>query len=184
MTNIYQLDVRLPVNRALAGVADLRSPAGDLLIAALPVLGKADNARAVAKANPQRDPLRVGGDTPTGAYAPARLIRQAGYTNTYGRYKLSLIGVRGDALTAMQNKRSHLLLHGGHKTKSGKLMPTFGCLRMTDSELAALAAVVKECLIQVLVTEVQPSFVDERASSSALLAALKKVITDFERKNA
>jgi hypothetical protein len=185
MTETYTLNVWLPSNRALPGLADLLSPKGVILINDMPVLGKADNARAAAKGNSDRDPTRVGGDTPLGQYAPARLQRQSAYTNTYGRYKLPLTGVSGDALEAVANGRKFLLVHGGHLTKSGKLMPTYGCLRMRDEDLQAMAAIVKNAPLRTIVSDVSDS--PSRAGPAPVkvfIGQLKKLIADFERKAA
>lgn len=184
-TPTYTLNVWLPGNRVLPGLADLLSPKGVTLINDMPVLGKADNARAAAKGNAERDPVRVGGDTPLGQYAPARLEKQGSYTKAYGLYKLPLTGVSGDALEAMANGRKFLLVHGGHLTKAGKLMPTYGCLRMHDDDLAAMAAIVKNSPVRTIISNVSDS--PARAGPDpvkAFVGQLKKLISDFERKAA
>ena len=102
-------------------------------------LGKSDNAAAAAHGNPARNPLLPFGDIPTGTYAgvwsvpliPAR---------SYGPNPVLVLNpVSGDALTAKNNGRFGLLIHGGDLNAAGKFRPTHGCVRVGNDDMAWLA---------------------------------------------
>lgn len=97
--------------------------------------GKADNAGAIRRGNPSRDPLKLFGDTPTGVYrcyvtGPLKPPR------TYGIHKVIYLGpVSGNAKKAEKNGRSGLLIHGGDLGSGGRLRPTFGCIRVSNEDM-------------------------------------------------
>ena len=123
----------LPADRTRPGW--LRLLEGTLLAFTARCLGKADNGRALARGNPTRDPVLPYGDTPSGIYSPAKAIAFDPPHPRMGRHAIPLIGVSGPALTAM-TLRDQLYIHGGRG--DDRLIPTFGCLRLLDRDMAAL----------------------------------------------
>lgn len=101
---------------------------------------KADNAAAAKSGNPTRDPTRRNGDTPLGTYRAVVGKAYAWSPRTYGPYRVvRLEPTGGDALTAKQNGRSGLLIHGGDLASDGRsLRPTHGCVRVSNYHQAAL----------------------------------------------
>lgn len=109
--------------------------------------GKSDQTSADAAGNPLRNPLHKMGDLPTGTYRatkcephPATPVNLRSYgAGPYWR----LFAVKGDALTATNNGRMGIEMHGGPTgapMPANALRPTHGCLRVDDSTIAALAA--------------------------------------------
>ena len=116
----------------------------------LPCLGKADNTRAAAHGNSRRDPVHPWGDTPTGLYAPARVVWFAART-PLGEAWLPLEGVHGDALTARHNGRTGLGIHAGRG--SGRLVPTYGCVRLRARDFYTMLCVVGDRRVDVEIIE-------------------------------
>ena len=102
----------------------------------------ADSARAKAAGNPNEDSKEPFGDHPFGAYlvAAVRWSTTAKEKQAYGPVRLALDPVAGDALVAKQNGRNGLAIHGGPLAKDGSLRTTFGCLRVDDETVEALAS--------------------------------------------
>ena len=108
----------------------------------------ADSKRAVAAGNPTEDSKESFGDHPFGIY----LVTDVRWSTTekekqaYGPVRLALDPIAGDALVAKQNGRNGLAIHGGPLTTDGALRATFGCLRVDDETVEALAAAATERL--------------------------------------
>lgn len=158
-----RLRVFLPPNRVQPGWAHLIGSTG-AVIESWPILGKADNAKAAAKGNPTRDPLRPFGDTPTGDYAPVKVVEftdaELAKGTSVGRRWFHLRGTGGDAAIACgpvvgafnAGARTGLGLHAGRPGE--RLVPTYGCLRMLENDLEDLCAAVGDDALQVSVEEV------------------------------
>ena len=118
---------------------------GAALLGPVPCLGRADNEAAALHGNPDRDPKRSFGDTPTGEYRVAKTVPHSGETDihSYGAHPSLLLDPQtGDALLAKQAKREGLMIHGGAPSTAGGLRPTHGCIRLSeDNQLALLNAV-------------------------------------------
>ena len=109
-------------------------------------LGKSDQGAADQHGNPTRDPLKTMGDLPTGTY---RATRSAPHQPTEANLRSygpgpywKLFAISGDALTAAQNGRSGIEMHGGPTgapMPANALRPTHGCLRVDDSTITAIA---------------------------------------------
>lgn len=152
------IDVQLPADRTKYGRLQLLDSTGAVVAGPFDAYGKADNLAAAARGNPTRDPTQSYGDTPTGNYR--------GYVNdlprtpkndaTYGpQGVITLDPVSGQALTAKQNGRFGLLIHGGAPSAAGKLRPTFGCIRVANASMTALlAAIPAGQTVDVTVTQV------------------------------
>lgn len=122
-----------------------RSKYGGLTVSAVATfrcLGKADNAAAKRQGNPQRDPLKQYGDTPTGVYIGTLGVTYKG--RTYGEFPVIMLSpVSGDALRAQdKGGRSGLWIHGGDP-RNGELRPTHGCVRVDDSTQKILVELLK-----------------------------------------
>lgn len=125
-----KLTIVLPQNRAYSGYFVALSVEGKLLTHGR-ALGKADNGKAAEKGNPKRDPRKEYGDTPTGEYWHAKAVLYAGVSEDYGKGHIELEGKSGDALAAMEGGRTGLLIHAGREVKNGRLVPTYGCIRVS-----------------------------------------------------
>lgn len=131
-----RITIRLPRDRSKPGELDLIDDAGLLLLRGLPCLGKADNERAAKAGNPRRLPTKPYGDTPTGTYATATVATYAPPHPRMGAFAIPLEGIDGEALIA-RAERTGLAIHGGRGNV--RLVPTFGCVRLFDDDMLALA---------------------------------------------
>ncbi len=125
--------VILPPNRAYSGYFVATDDAGKLLVSGR-CLGKADNGRARQKGNPDRDPRKPYGDTPTGEFSPVRATMYAIEDKKYGKGHITLDGIVGDALAAVEGGRTGILIHAGRDYTDGRLVPTYGCLRVSPKD--------------------------------------------------
>ncbi len=145
--NPWLLTAHLRRDRATPGEFRLTDPAGSPVLVGT-CLGKADNEKAAKVGNAARDPLKPYGDTPVGDYAPARVTTFKPPHPRLGLYGIELIGEAGQALGAMA-ERSGLWVHGGRG--DGRLVPTYGCLRLLDRDMAAVARRVGDDLVRVTI---------------------------------
>lgn len=137
------LQINLYKDRTKLGQADLFDR--DILSAGpFACLGLADRAAAASHSNPDRNPLRPFGDTPTGLYIGA-VVPQSPDFRTYGAYgRIMLTPHSGQCCVAEAepNLRMGLMIHGGALNpaygKWGGLRPTHGCIRMADVSLHAI----------------------------------------------
>ena len=145
--------VQLKRNRDVLGALSLVTDGGRVLLKDIPCLGQADAKSAAAKGNPERDPLKVYGATPTGkynCYLSEPRSADAQYIRTYGPHGvIALDPFDGAALTAKRNGRFGLLIHGGDpsgipwiKRVWKGLRPTFGCVRVANDDMAKLLAAI------------------------------------------
>lgn len=137
------IKIDFTADRWQTGTLSLVDKNGATLAGPFRTLGKADNANAAAKGNPTRNPLRRWGDTPTGTYRVVRLQSSGPGTNypayNYGPDAVIVLDpLSGDALTAKQNGRTGLLIHGGAPGENGRLRATHGCIRLSNADMAAL----------------------------------------------
>ena len=117
-----------------------------VLLGPVPCLGKADNKDAALHKNPKRDPAKSFGDTPTGDYSIGELVAHPkGETtlHTYGASRSILLDPQsGDALTAKNNGREGLMIHGGASSSTGGLRPTHGCIRVSEDTQKGLIGLI------------------------------------------
>src|SRR6185437_6749517 len=138
-----KLVIVVPVARRREGRAVLLGDDGRTILAPFPVLAIADARAAARHGNPGRDRRRPYGDTPSGSYvvagalppAAGRRARRAGGAMP-GALVLAPSG--GEALEALRAGRTRYLVHGGPRDAGGRLRPTFGGVRVSDADLAAL----------------------------------------------
>lgn len=140
--------VTLPKNRWNTGLIRVEEPGGKELFASL-CRGKADGQNAAKHGNPDRDPTLPWGDTPTGDYLQTRLIEFAEPTQL-GDAWVPIEGVSGAAAAAKQNGRTGLGIHAG---RGAKLMATYGCVRLRQSDFDRFADVVGDNRLAVRVQE-------------------------------
>lgn len=131
-----QIIITLPNNRIQPG--RLMALNGGVVEFTAECLGKADNGAAAQAGNPDRDPTKPFGDTPLGDYQPAGIVHLPPPAGHMGLLIIPLIGISLEALEAMQNGRKGLAIHGGRG--DDKLIPTDGCVRLLDKDMAELSA--------------------------------------------
>lgn len=137
--------VELPANRNQAGTLRLEDRNGVVIAGPFPVLGRAANNLPERPENPTRDPLQPFGDTPAGEWAVDGWQPTGEGTGrslySYGPHgAITMRGAAGDALTAQNNGRTGIWIHGGAPGAQGgeSLRPTAGCLRLSNNNMQAL----------------------------------------------
>lgn len=134
------IEVKLANDRRQAGTLVVRKVGGQVLLADIPVLGRADQGTAERMQNASADPLKPFGNTPLGGYGVTQII-STGPGTPYDAVRygpngaIRLEPVSGDALVAKLNGRTGLLIHAGREKANGKLTPTNGCLRVSNSNM-------------------------------------------------
>lgn len=140
--------ITLPTNRWNTGIIRVETPKGEELFASL-CRGKADGQNAAKHGNPSRDPMQQWGDTPTGTYDKTRLVEFAERTQL-GDAWVPIKGKSGDARTARVNGRTGLGIHAG---RGEKLMATYGCVRLRQSDFDRFADAVGDRDLDIEVQE-------------------------------
>lgn len=139
--------IELPKDRMRIGVLRFFDDSMGMC-GAWPCLGKSSNAEAAANDNPQRLSTLRNGDTPTGTYQLLAVRSEGtapGAIHSYGPNPvIALNPTSGDALTAKINGREGFLIHGGDLSITGALRPTFGCVRVSNPDMAALNGLMVE----------------------------------------
>lgn len=112
--------------------------------------GKADNQKAMEHGNANRDPKKPFGDHPYGRSKvfEVRAV-PASEAHTYGPFKLCLMPLDGDAKIREDAEPgwSGLEAHGGEPQADGvSLRATYGCLRLANNVVKAIAADVQAAL--------------------------------------
>lgn len=130
----------LPTNRWLAGTLMVEDDSGSVVLGPFPCRGKADGYIAGVHSNPDRDPTRPFGDHPAGLYLISVVQRDKPPAHSYGPFFLLMDPMSGDALTAKENGRTGLAIHGGDLNADGSLRATEGCLRTTNEAISQIGA--------------------------------------------
>lgn len=151
-----RIHVFLPADRTKPGYLHLFDDDGSAQDLDLECLGKADNGRAAAEGNPSRDPTKPYGDTPSGRYERTRIVDFDAPHARMGRAWIPLTGETGDALEAMQRGRTGLGIHAGRG--DGRLVPTYGCLRMLDHDFEVLAGALGDEEFRVTIEDLNGEF--------------------------
>jgi len=136
-------------DRDQTGTLVLEDSAGQKLAGPFLAYGRSDSGVAAIHNNPTRDPTLKYGDTPTGTFSVPRAIA-TGDGTTYASHSygpngaLVLQPTAGDALVASQNGRIGLLIHSGDPGSNNKLRATHGCVRLSNSDMAALMQAISK----------------------------------------
>lgn len=147
------LQITLPSNRVHAGFFTLVDEEGVLIMAGR-ALGKASNKQAAKAGNKSRDSTLPYGDTPTGEYEPASIVKIDPPHPRLGDMWIPLIGRTGDALTASTTGgRTGLGIHAGQVHTDGYLMPTLGCVRQSHRDLNQLWQLIADERINITIYE-------------------------------
>lgn len=137
------IEVTLPRNRLELG--KLRLLDGQIISHEGPALGLADGGMATQAGNPQRDPMKRNGDTPTGEYSGIWLANNLGgpdgakLKRTYGDYPILLLTPTGGQALLTRGVRTGLAIHSGALNPSPayskwqQMRPTNGCVRILDA---------------------------------------------------
>ncbi len=146
-----RLVVVVPAGRGAAGRAVLLSDAGKARLGPFPIVATASRAAAIRNGNPERDWRKPFGSLPTGTYVVAGAIPPERPTRADPRDRragslgaLVLAPVGGNALEALRAGRTRFLLQGGAADARGRKRPTFGGLRHSDADLAALLRAIND----------------------------------------
>lgn len=142
------LHVAVARNRYFLGTATLFVARSDERVVAHAIgecLARADRGMASRHGNPNADPLRPYGHLPTGTYAVTLSTARRQPVRSYGPHPVLVLDpVAGDALTAKENGRWGLLVHGGALSTARTLRPTYGCLRFSNRAQALLVSLFDE----------------------------------------
>ncbi len=148
------IDIALPRDRRRPGSLRLLDSGGTALCAA-PCLAKADGDRARAAGNPSRDPRLPWGDAPCGHYPETRIVWFAEPTPIgEAAIPLPLVQATGEAAAARTNGRHGLYIHAGRG--SGRLVPTFGCVRLRFRDFVDLLHRIGAHAVDVTIREPSP----------------------------
>ena len=127
----YHIIVNLNSNRRIQGTLKMYNSNGALIFDPVPCLGRSEYNTPATQIN---------GNTPTGVYNASVIAAKPTTSDnlySYGPNKIvAMDPTSGEALIAEQNGRTGLWIHGGQSTNG--LRPTHGCVRLTDSNQAAL----------------------------------------------
>jgi hypothetical protein len=141
-----QIGIVLPQNRLDPGQLSVSDDAGSSIFGPVPCLGRADSTDATLHRNPTRNPALPFGDTPTGTYSVVQLVDHGSSetdVHTYGTHPSVLLNpLSGQALTAKQQGRTGLMIHGGSPSFTGGLRPTHGCVRLSEDDQGSLIALI------------------------------------------
>lgn len=131
--------IKLPKNRIEPGALELFDESNGLM-ARMAARGKADHYRAIQASNPDRLPILPYGDTPAGDYAETHIVIFDEVNERLGRGWIPMLPVSGEALRAQENGRTGLGIHGGRGNT--RLIATYGCVRIFDTDFDYLAEVI------------------------------------------
>jgi hypothetical protein len=141
--------IELLSDRTKPGALTLFGPDGKILHSCI-CLGRSagwfDKVRGIVN----RDPLVYRGNTPTGEYALTSVAVLPKPMTGIGTLWATLDPVGGQAQVAENLGRRGLGIHGG---RGETLKPTHGCIRLRDSDMAALAKAAGKLRFTVTITE-------------------------------
>jgi hypothetical protein len=135
--------IDLPEDRNRAGVLRLVNDRGADAAGHFPCHGKADSKTAMARGNPDRDRIKLYGDTPYGSFDIIDIVK-TGENSIYNAKNYGAHGAirlrprEGEAALAAQTGRTGLLIHAGDPAPQGGLRPTNGCIRLSNDDMKAL----------------------------------------------
>jgi hypothetical protein len=145
--------ITLKADRKSVGKLFLYKKNGDLMFSA-PSLGRADENIASNHGNPLALSTKLYGHTPTGVYQSDNSVIPSGPNTPYNEDSYGAKGIiwldpqSGVALTAKNNGRTGLAIHGGKPGSQGKLRPTNGCVRLSNPDMEQFINDVKFLFMQ------------------------------------
>jgi hypothetical protein len=137
------LNIWLPHNRNHAGW--IRVEVDGVPQREFHILGRGSTTvKGKPTGNRNLSPFRFAGNTPTGTYISPGIedtrTRDRSSYGPWGAVRLKAVG--GDALLAERLGRSGLLIHGGSEGRFDGYRPTLGCLRLHNSDMQTLVALI------------------------------------------
>jgi hypothetical protein len=146
---LITLKIALPANRDYLGALWVLDGAGKELAGPYRIAARASDDIAAEHGNPTRASTLPFGDPPLGSY---RLCGMAG-TGEGTRYRRDLFGpldviilngTGGHAALADANGRFEIVIHGGPLAANGGLRASTGHFRISDPDLAAVSALIRQ----------------------------------------
>lgn len=132
------IEIRIPHDRRHYGILSVWVK--DRVVFQCDCYTKADQAKADAHNNPERDPVLPWGDFPAGRYTVVIDSDEDRDRVVFGENeRLRLIGYRGDAALAVSNGRTGIMVHGGRTSSTA----TYGCVRVADDNMRRLIGYVR-----------------------------------------
>lgn len=145
-----RLIIKLPKDRRELGELRLFAPGGG--VSGKPIFSCLCLGRSAGHAsNPSRDPLKYRGHTPTGLYATTFVTALARPIAGIGSLWIGLDPIAGQAQLAENAGRTGLGIHGGRGDDAYKM--THGCIRLRDTDMAALAKAAGKLRFDVTIDE-------------------------------
>jgi hypothetical protein len=145
------ITILLPLDRTQPGTLSVLNSDGSAAFGPVACLGKADNGMAAQHGNVGRDSTKPYGDTPLGTYAAVPMWRPSVGPTDMGNLIIPLHPLTGDAWLAEQNGRTGLAIHGGRG--SDRLIPTDGCVRLLDKDIASLSDFMGNSALPIVIKE-------------------------------
>ncbi|WP_372011522.1 L,D-transpeptidase family protein [Paenibacillus chitinolyticus] len=142
----YHIIANFSANRDNKGTLKMYDGSGALVFGPVEALGRGSNDPA--NNNNHANWKMTNADTPTGEYA-ASVIGAGTPTSSYSPYsRVNLDPTSGNALIAENNGRSGFMIHGGDASTDSSaswypLRPTYGCIRLSNSNQNALINKIK-----------------------------------------
>lgn len=143
----YHLVASFPADRNFKGTLEMYNNAGNLVFGPVEALGRGSNLPTNGFDHTQW--IKKDADVPTGEYATS-VIAPGPSIFSYGPYKRVWLhpALSGDAKIAEEAGRNGILIHGGELTMDKSLpwyplRPTFGCIRLDNSNQKALIEAIE-----------------------------------------
>ena len=138
-----RLVVELPVDRDRLGLITLSGAHGHVISGPFPIATRSSDSVARENGNASRNPLLRYGDTPTGGFEVAHLLRSGRGTpfpvEQFGANGVIVLEPQsGAAALAEANGRFRFLIRGGALAANGQLISTAGSLRLANRHQRAL----------------------------------------------
>jgi len=143
----YHIIANFSSNRNYKGTLKMYDGNGNLVFGPVEALGRGTSCEENDWDHTNWEMINA--DTPTGVYN-AWVIGPGSPESSYGPYsRVAMDPVSGNALVAEQNGRSGFQIHGGTPETNSEatwypLRPTYGCIRLSNSNQDALIKKIDE----------------------------------------
>lgn len=142
----YHIMANFPTNRDNKGTLKMYNGSGALVFGPVEALGRGSNDPA--NNNDHTNWRLKNADVPTGVYQTT-VVAAGSSSYSFGPHKRVWMNqaVSGNALVAEQNGRSEIMVHGGDLATDSSLpwyplRPTYGCIRLSNTNQAALISAI------------------------------------------